>query len=60
MQENNNVNVQNEELDLNEILRVRREKLKNLQEAGKNPYEIVKYDRTAFSLDIKENYAEYE
>ena len=60
MQENNNVNTVQEELDLNEILRVRREKLKNLQEAGKNPYEIVKYDRTAFSMDIKENYAEYE
>ncbi len=60
MQENNNLNAGLEELDLSEILRVRREKLKNLQDAGKNPYEIVKYDRNAFSLDIKENYADYE
>ena len=60
MQENNNLNASVEELDLSEILRVRREKLKNLQDAGKNPYEIVKYDRNAFSLDIKENYADYE
>ena len=58
MQEQNNT--QNIELDLNEILRIRREKLKALQDAGKNPYEIVKYDRNAYSLDIKENYAEYE
>ncbi|MBR2871272.1 MAG: lysine--tRNA ligase [Clostridia bacterium] len=49
-----------EELDLNEILRIRREKLDALKSAGKNPYEKVKYDRTAFSQDIKDNYAEYE
>ncbi|MBQ0099523.1 MAG: lysine--tRNA ligase [Firmicutes bacterium] len=48
------------ELDLNEILRVRREKLSALIESGKNPYEKVKYDRTAFSLDIKENYDNFE
>ena len=58
MQEQNNI--QNAELDLNEILRIRREKLKALQDAGKNPYEVVKYDRNAYSLDVKENYAEYE
>ena len=49
-----------EELDLNEILRIRREKLENLKNAGKNPYEKVKYDRTAFSADIKQAYADYE
>ena len=58
MQEQNNI--QNVELDLNEILKIRREKLKALQDAGKNPYEVVKYDRNAYSLDVKENYAEYE
>ena len=58
MQEQNNI--QNVELDLNEILKIRREKLKALQDAGKNPYEVVKYDRNAYSLDIKENYADYE
>ena len=46
--------------DLNEILRVRREKLDALIAAGKNPYEKVRYDRTAFSADIKEAYENYE
>lgn len=46
--------------DLNEILRVRREKLDALKAAGKNPYEKVKYNRTAFSTDIKDAYEEYE
>ncbi len=59
MQENN-VNTQPLEQDLNEILRVRREKLSALKQAGKNPYEIVKYDRTAYSQIIKDNYEEYE
>ncbi len=49
-----------QELDLNEILRVRREKLASLVADGKNPYEKVKYDRTAFSQDIKDNYQDYE
>ena len=53
-------NLETPELDLNEILRVRREKLAALVAEGKNPYEKVKYDRTAFSQDIKDNYAEYE
>ena len=59
MEENKNVQVQ-EELDLSEILRIRRSKLEALQSAGKNPYEKVRYDRTALSQDIKNNYAEYE
>ncbi len=46
--------------DLNEILRVRREKLANLVEAGENPFEIVKYDQTHHSTDIVENYDELE
>ena len=46
--------------DLNEILRGRREKLAELKAAGKNPYEKVKYARTAFSADVKDNYEEYE
>ena len=49
-----------EEQDLSEILRIRREKLDALQKAGKNPFEKVRYDRTAYSQDIKDNYAEYE
>ena len=58
--EEKNLNPAVEELDLSEILRIRREKLDALKSAGKNPYEKVKYDRTAFSMDVKENYAEYE
>lgn len=49
-----------EELDLNEILRVRREKLSALKASGKNPFEKVKYARTAYSQDVKDNYADYE
>ena len=49
-----------EELDLNEILRVRREKLEKLKSDGKNPFEKVKYPVSAYSTDIKENYSEYE
>jgi len=50
----------NEELNLNEILRVRREKLKALKEAGKNPFDIVKYDVTHHSDDIKNNFEAME
>lgn len=61
MDEKTNVNSPaTEEQDLNEILRVRRAKLDALKNAGKNPFFKVKYDRTALSADIKENYAEYE
>lgn len=55
-----NLNTQVEELDLNEILRVRRQKLADLQASGKNPFEKVRYDRTAYSQDIKDDYANYE
>lgn len=50
----------NEELNLNEILRVRREKLNKLKESGKNPFDIVKYDVTHHSNKIKENFEEME
>lgn len=53
-------NPQVEELDLSEVLRVRRDKLEALKSAGKNPFEKVRYDRDAYSQDIKDNYAEYE
>ena len=48
-----------EEQDLSEILKIRREKLDALKASGKNPFEKVKYDRTAFSQDIKDNYDDY-
>jgi len=50
----------NEELNLNEILRVRREKLKALKEAGKNPFDIVKYDVTHHTDEIKNNFETME
>ena len=46
--------------NIGELLKVRREKLAALQEAGKNPFEITKFDVTHHSLDIKENFDELE
>ena len=58
MAEGQNTNIQ--EQDINQLLKVRREKLANLQEAGKDPFQITKYDVTHHSTDIKENYSELE
>ena len=52
--------LENEELELNRLMQVRMDKLKELQESGKDPFEITKYDRTEFSQDIKDNYENYE
>ena len=51
---------QNQEPDLNQLLKVRREKLAELQAAGKDPFQITKYDVTIHSADIKEQYEEWE
>lgn len=59
MEKNNNIPVQPEQ-DLNEILRVRREKLANLQAADKDPFKITKYNVTNHSTDIKENFEAME
>lgn len=48
------------EQDINHVLKARRDKLAELQEAGKDPFQITKYDVTAHSLDIKENYEQWE
>ena len=48
------------EQDLNQILKNRREKLKNLQDAGKDPFQITKYDVTHHSEEIKNNYDQLE
>lgn len=45
-----------QEQDLNQLLKVRREKLAELQAAGKDPFQITKYDVTHHSTDIKEHY----
>ncbi len=44
--------------DINQLLKVRREKLANLVAAGNNPYEITKYDVTHHSQDIKDDFDE--
>ena len=46
--------------DTNELIKVRRQKLSDLQEAGKNPFEITKGDVTHHSVEIKDNYDELE
>ena len=48
------------EAELNHVLKARREKLEQLQAAGKDPFCITKYDVTAHSSDIKENYEQWE
>ena len=56
--QNNQKNQQ--EQDINQLLKVRREKLAALQEAGKDPFQIMKFDVTHHSKDVKDNYAELE
>ena len=58
MQENENN--QNIELDENHLIQIRKDKLKELQEQGKNPYEITKYNRTNSAGEIKSNYEKFE
>src|SRR5699024_7613196 len=47
---------ENQVENLSEVLQVRRDKLKELQEMGKDPFKISKYDVTHHSEEIKENY----
>ena len=58
----NNVNNNNAmtEKELNEVLRIKREKLAALVEAGQDPFVITKYDQTHYSTDIKENFETLE
>lgn len=56
MAENN----QQQEKDLSELLKVRRTKLAELQENGKDPFQIMKYDVSHHSVDIKDNFDELE
>ena len=49
-----------QEQDINQLLKVRREKLANLQAAGKDPFKITKYDVTHHSTDIKDHFEEME
>ena len=55
MEENNN-----QELDMNHLMEVRKEKLEKLKEEGRNPFEITKFNKTHTSKEIKDNYEELE
>ena len=46
--------------DINQLLKVRREKLKELQENGKDPFVITKYDATHHSQEVKDHFEELE
>ncbi len=58
MADTQNTNVQ--EQDIHQLPKVKREKLANLQEAGKDPFQITKFDVTHHSTDIKNNFEELE
>ena len=55
MSENNNL-----ELDINQLMKVRKEKLDKLKQEGKDPYSITKFSRTHTSKEVKDNYEELE
>ena len=57
---NQNNNKGGQQQDVNQLLKVRREKLQNLQEAGKDPFQITKYNVTHHSCDVKELYNAHE
>lgn len=57
MSENKN---EEQELDMNQLMLVRREKLDKLKAEGKNPFKITRFDRTHTSKEIKDNYDELE
>ena len=62
MMDNENVKAQGGEstVNVNELIRVRREKLAELQESGNDPFEITKYDQTHHSADIKADFENLE
>ncbi len=53
-------NQNNQTQDVNQLLKVRREKLAALQEAGKDPFQITKYDQTHHAAEVKELYSAHE
>ena len=55
-------NKQNQEIELDEnhLIQIRKDKLKELQEQGKDPFEITKFNRTNTAGEIKSNYEEFE
>ncbi len=57
---NNENVVESPEVNVSSEIEIRRAKLENLIESGKNPFEIMKYDVTAYSADIKANFEEWD
>ena len=53
-------NNQTEELDMNHLMQIRRDKLEELQKEGKDPYQITKFNRTNTAGEIKANYEKFE
>lgn len=60
MSEKNNISAPEEEIDINEFRQIRIDKLKAMQEAGNDPFEITTATQTHESIEIKENYDELE
>lgn len=60
MSEKNNISAPEEEIDVNEFRQIRIDKLKAMQEAGNDPFEITTATQTHESIEIKENYDELE
>lgn len=60
MSENQNVNLEEQELDMNHLIKIRREKLEELREKGKDPFKITKYEKTHTSKEIKDSYESIE
>ncbi|MCI9016443.1 MAG: lysine--tRNA ligase [Clostridia bacterium] len=56
-----NEKIQGEEIvDLNHLIKIRRDKLEELEQKGKNPFEVTKYDRTHTAKQIKQKFIELE
>ena len=53
-------NKNEQQIDVNQLLKVRREKLADLQERGKDPFQITKYDVTNHTTEIKDNFEKFE
>ena len=51
---------QEQEVDVNQLMQIRRDKLTKLKEEGKNPFEITKFNRTHTSKQVVDNYEELE
>ncbi len=58
--QNSGTDNRQQEQDIHQLLKVRREKLAALQEAGKDPFFVTKYDMTHHSMDIKNHFEELD